>query len=172
MILWVGLGNPGRQYQNTRHNMGEKALWNILEEKFPVASKKTTTKFNSLIWESPEAVFLFPQTFMNLSGNAVGPAMRFYKIPTSAMVVFHDEIDLPEGEIKYKLGGGHRGHNGLRDIIAKTGSADFHRIRIGVGRPPDERMSVADYVLSKSSQEPDMPAIRELLEKNGLFIGQ
>lgn len=169
MQLWAGLGNPGTRYEKTRHNAGVM----ILEELFPSISPQNEKKLKGLVAKvgAPALVLLFPQTFMNLSGDSVAPAMNFYKITPSDLVVFHDEIELAPGEVAYKFGGGHKGHNGLRDIIAKTGSAEFHRIRIGVGRPPHPDQSVADYVLSKMPSQELAPAekVRKLLIEKGLL---
>ena len=109
---------------------------------------------------------------MNLSGDAVSKTMKFYKVQPENMVVLHDEIELSPGQIQYKFGGGHRGHNGLRDIIQKISSADFHRIRIGIGRPSDEHMSVADFVLAEipAADIPDINEIYRMLKEKNLGV--
>lgn len=148
------LGNPGRQYLRTRHNIGF-----ILGEYFarehgiPMKGKS----FSSLtgtgtIGETP-VVLLMPQTFMNNSGNAVVQALQFYKADPADLVVVHDEIELPFGESRVKFGGGHKGHNGIRSIIQLIGTPDFHRLRIGVGRPDHPAIGVADYVLAPFTGE-------------------
>ena len=170
MWLWVGLGNPGKKYENTRHNIGAM----ILHQMAPGSVSFTFDKsFNGEIGKTKtdeDHVFLVPHTFMNLSGDAVLKTMKYYKVKPENMVVLHDELDLVPHDLRYKFGGGHRGHNGLRDIIAKIGSPDFHRIRIGIGRPPNSDYSVSDYVLSKipKSDIPEQQKIAELLSNNDL----
>lgn len=175
MNLWVGLGNPGKQYANTRHNIGEI----LLRLMFPDASFTMDRRFNSFLAQMDSGlagddhqknILLLPQTFMNLSGEAVVKALHFFKIKPARMVVLHDEVELAPGKVAYKFGGGHRGHNGLRSIMEQISSPDFHRIRIGVGRPEDNRMSLADYVLSKIPQG-DIPGpqqIWDLINENYL----
>lgn len=174
--LYVGLGNPIPAYDGTRHNIGAKLLMDLAEISFSKGkkSKEVQTKFKSFYVERKTGDrvnhFLFPQTFMNVSGIAVKEAMKKLKIPPEQIVVLHDEIDLPPREVRYKFGGGHRGHNGLRSIIGETGSADFHRLRIGVGRPDHPGFSVADYVLSRYplEDEPSLDTLRDLLAQNNL----
>ena len=147
--LIVGLGNPGLQYQRTRHNAGFLFL-DHLHELFGVSAWQVQKQFRSQCAEISVAglrvMLLKPQTFMNLSGEAVVAAMRFYKLNLDQLLVVHDELDLALGVVKFKKNGGHAGHNGLRDIIAKSGGADFYRLRLGIGRP--SHGSVADFVLS------------------------
>ena len=150
--LIVGLGNPGSKYLWTRHNAGFMVLDRLAEIiRIPV----DRTKFNSLTgegnWLGARLVLLKPQTFMNLSGRAVAEAARFYKIPAPDIIVVHDELDLPFGQLRLKEGGGHGGHNGLRSIIAELGSADFLRLRVGIGRP--DKGSAEKYVLTLFSAE-------------------
>jgi len=147
--LIVGLGNPGRQYEKTRHNAGFLFLDTLLadyggswqlEAKFQGELAECTIAFHKVL-------LLKPATFMNRSGQAVGKTARYYKIPPEDILVVHDELDFDVGVVKLKKGGGHAGHNGLRDIIAHLGSNDFYRFRIGIGRPVAAKL-VADYVLS------------------------
>lgn len=150
MWLVVGLGNPGKQYEDHRHNVGFEVV-EALSERLGVEAYKE--KFRARLARAKrgpeELVLLMPQTFMNLSGESVQPAAAFYKVPPQNLLVVHDELDLPFGELRLKTGGGHAGHNGLRSIIGCLGSPDFHRLRVGVGRPPPGfRGEVADYVLS------------------------
>ena len=150
--LIVGLGNPGPKYQGTRHNAGFMVLDRLAET---IRVSVDRTKFGSLYgegsWPGDRLVLLKPQTFMNLSGRAVADAARFYKVPPEDIVVLHDELDLPFGQIRLKEGGGHGGHNGLRSIIAELGSAEFLRLRIGIGRP--DKGSAEKYVLSPFTPE-------------------
>jgi PTH1 family peptidyl-tRNA hydrolase len=133
----AGLGNPGPQYQWTRHNAGFLFLDRLATLENISITRKT---FSSLAgeWNRREdrLIILKPQTFMNVSGRAVMQALQFHKLPLSSLIVVHDELDLPFGTIRFKQGGGHGGHNGLRSIKELLGQDDFLRIRIGIGRPP------------------------------------
>ena len=160
--LIVGLGNPGDKYADTRHNAGE---WLIdrLARRFNVtlnAENKFFGNVGKTLMNGKEIRFLVPTTFMNLSGKAVGTLANFYRIKHEEILVLHDELDLPPGSVKLKLGGGHGGHNGLKDIVAALGNNNnFYRLRIGIGHP-GHRDLVAGYVLNKPS-----PSEREVLEK-------
>ena len=147
MYLHVGLGNPGKQYELHRHNVGFMAIDSILE-KYNIETGKE--KFNGYhyIYSGAEQkiVFLKPQTYMNNSGRCVSAIMNFFSIEPSSVIVWHDEIDLDKGKIKVKWGGGHGGHNGIRDIISHIGN-DFWRIRIGIGRPTNN-IPPSKWVLS------------------------
>ncbi len=150
----VGLGNPGRQYEKTRHNAGFAFLDSLVAERG--AKWSSSSQFQgdvaNLDCGGSRLVLLKPMTFMNRSGLSVGSLLRFYRLRSDEMLVVHDELDLPEGSVRMKRDGGHAGHNGLRDIIDHVGSRDFYRLRIGIGRP-DAGRSVADYVLSKPGQQ-------------------
>lgn len=158
--LIVGLGNPGREYETTRHNVG--FLWVDELARAQKLNFKSESKFHGLTARGQlhghEVLLLKPQTFMNVSGRSVGALVQFYKIAPAEMLVVHDELDLPPGVARLKMGGGHGGHNGLKDIIAHLGSKDFWRLRLGIGHP-GERDVVADYVLSDPRREE-----RELIE--------
>ena len=159
--LLVGLGNPGPQYEATRHNVGfwwldaaARRLGATLRpqrEYFGLAARASTSA--GAVW------LLQPMTFMNLSGKSVAALARFYKIEPEHMLVAHDELDLPPGQARLKFGGGHAGHNGLRDIHAQIGSADFWRLRLGIGHP-GVKSEVVDYVLRRPMVEQ-----RELVEQ-------
>ncbi len=140
MKLFVGLGNPGAKYEKTRHNIGFLAIDEIVRAH---GLSPERSKFQALLSEGKigtQKVFcLKPQTFMNLSGQSVGEAMRFFKLEPEDVVVFHDELDLAPGKLKVKKGGGHAGHNGLRSLHDHIG-ADFTRVRIGIGHPGDKRL--------------------------------
>ena len=155
MMLFVGLGNPGSQYEKNRHNVGFMAVSRIVENhKFSPWKNKFQGSISNGLLRNQKIIILKPNTFMNLSGQSVGEVIRFYKIPSSKVIVFHDEIDFPLGKLKFKSGGGHAGHNGLRSISEHIGS-DYIRIRIGVGHPGNKN-AVANYVLgdfSKVEQE-------------------
>lgn len=152
--LIVGLGNPGREYETTRHNAG---CWWL--EAFAGAhgfSFRSENKFHGLVarnaWRDQELWLLMPQTFMNICGRSVGALAQFYKIAPAEILIVHDELDLPPGSAKLKLGGGHGGHNGLKDIIAHLGSRDFWRLRLGIGHP-GERAEVSNFVLNNPRRE-------------------
>jgi len=146
MQIWVGLGNPGPQYALHRHNVGFMALDTIAEvHRFGAVQKK----FQGWVQEgrigTQKIILLKPATFMNESGRAVGEALRFYKLGTEALTVFHDELDLAPFKVKVKQGGGHAGHNGLRSIDQHSGS-EFRRVRLGIGHP-GHKDRVTGYVL-------------------------
>ncbi len=146
--LLVGLGNPGSEYAGTRHNIGFMAVDAFADRNFiPLTQKKFKGIFATGFCSQTKVHVLLPQTFMNLSGQSVVPAARFFDLDFENIIVVHDEIDLPLGEVRIKVGGGHGGHNGLRDIIAKSGQKDFIRLRLGVGRP--DRGDVSNHVLGK-----------------------
>jgi PTH1 family peptidyl-tRNA hydrolase len=151
--LIVGLGTPGREYKGTRHNIGFEVAERLLR-RWDLG--KPRMKYRGFISEGrtapngPRVAILLPQTYMNEAGRAVGPARGELRVELDRILVLHDEIDLPFGEIRTRLGGGLAGHNGLKSLKASLGSPDFHRVRIGVGRPltsdPDR---VAAYVLGR-----------------------
>ncbi|HEX2265343.1 MAG TPA: aminoacyl-tRNA hydrolase [Solirubrobacterales bacterium] len=155
-ILIVGLGNPGREYENTRHNVGF-AVAGELARRWDLP--KPRQKFNGLISEGrirpggPRVALLQPLTYMNESGNAAGPARGSLKAPLDRVVVLHDEIDLPFGEIQVRLGGGLAGHNGLKSLKRGFGDAEFWRVRVGVGRPDStDPEIVSAHVLGRFSE--------------------
>jgi peptidyl-tRNA hydrolase, PTH1 family len=152
--LIVGLGNPGSKYEQTRHNAG---FWFVEEiARLKGAHFRPEAKFSGDVCkvelEGRDIWLLKPNTFMNLSGQAVGKLANFYKIPKDNVLVAHDELDLEPGTIRLKTGGGHGGHNGLRDIISHLGGKEFQRLRIGVGHP-GHRDGVVDYVLHRPSKD-------------------
>ncbi len=164
--LIAGLGNPGREHERDRHNVG---FWLAarLAERHRV-SPRNELKYHALVAKMPvaggEAWLVLPQTYMNLSGRAVGAIARFYKVAPEEILVLHDELDFNPGIARLKFGGGVAGHNGLKDIAANLGSQGFWRLRIGIGHPGD-RALVADYVLSSPSPQ-DRAAIEEALDRS------
>jgi len=160
IALIVGLGNPGTEYAQTRHNAG---FWYVeaLARRYGIALK-TESRFSGLtgrgMIEGHDVRLLMPNTFMNLSGKAVVPMAKFFQISPSQILIAHDELDLPSGSIRLKTGGGHGGHNGLRDITPHIGN-DFHRLRIGIGHP-GHKEKVHGHVLGRAPK-----AEQELLDQ-------
>jgi peptidyl-tRNA hydrolase, PTH1 family len=157
--LIVGLGNPGPEYEATRHNAG---FWWIDQVCAETSCKlsleaKFFGQVSRLKIASHEAWLLKPNTFMNASGRSVAALAKFYKIEPENILVIHDELDLPPGEVKFKKGGGHGGHNGLKDIAAHLGTIDFWRLRIGIGHPgaslPNKGEAVINYVLHQPTKD-------------------
>ncbi|MDC9720455.1 MAG: aminoacyl-tRNA hydrolase [Gammaproteobacteria bacterium] len=150
--LIVGLGNPGAKYEHTRHNAGQDWLEQLAQEEgiSLAPEKRFFGHYGQGFIAGHKVHLLIPNTFMNLSGQAVQALCSFYKIETENILVAHDELDLPPGTARLKLGGGHGGHNGLRDIISKrSGEKNFHRLRIGIGHPGNAKL-VTNYVLKKA----------------------
>jgi len=147
MLLFVGLGNPGREYSGNRHNIGFMAIEAIAREGgFPPFRARFHGRVSEGRAAGERVILLLPETFMNDSGRAVAEAARFHKIALSDVVVFHDELDLAPGKLRIKTGGGDAGHNGLRSITAHLGR-DYKRVRLGIGHPGDKAL-VYSYVLS------------------------
>lgn len=149
MTLFVGLGNPGSQYEETRHNIGFKVIDHLVNNLG--ARDISKNAFYGQLYRSSNLFFLEPNTFMNLSGKSVLPVKQFFKIELENVIVIHDDIDLPFGALRFKKGGGHGGHNGLKSIDELL-SKEYIRVRIGVGKP-EHRSQVADYVLHAFSED-------------------
>jgi PTH1 family peptidyl-tRNA hydrolase len=179
----AGLGNPGPGYAGHRHNVGQMALAELADR---LGATFTTHKANATVATGrlspggPKLVLAKPNTFMNLSGGPVAALLRFYSLDASRLIVLHDELDIPFDAIRLKTGGGHGGHNGIRDIAAAIGTPEFVRVRIGIGRPPG-RQDAADFVLSPFSQAErevlpsllsDAADATELLITDGLLAAQ
>lgn len=144
--LVVGLGNPTVRYQATRHNVGFRVADALL------GNEPTSERFDGVLGKVNQAgataVVLKPMTYMNASGKSVRPALAFYKIEPARVIVVHDELDVPFGQVRLKFGGGEAGHNGLRSISQELGTKDYVRLRVGIGRPPKEFLGqIADFVL-------------------------
>jgi PTH1 family peptidyl-tRNA hydrolase len=162
MRIIACLGNPGRSYSKNRHNAGFIIGKDIADHHCVKINRKFKKSIYGIVkFHGEESLLLFPQTYMNASGSAVREAVDFYRLGISNLVVLHDEIELPFGECRLKTGGGHKGHNGLRSIIQEIGGADFRRVRIGVGRPPDNGISVAEYVLSNFTGD-ELAALKKI----------
>ncbi|MBI1180869.1 MAG: aminoacyl-tRNA hydrolase [Alphaproteobacteria bacterium] len=155
MLLLVGLGNPGDQYYDNRHNVGFMAVDEIVRRhRFPPWRRKFQAEVSEGFLGVAKVMAMKPQTFMNRSGQAVAEAARFYKLAPADVVVLHDELDLAPGKLRIKQGGGHAGHNGLRDIERHIGP-DFRRVRIGIGHPGAKHL-VTNYVLSDFAKADDV----------------
>ncbi len=152
--LVVGLRNPGHAYEGTRHNAGAWFVdaWSEISREVFHIEKKFQTELSSMSLANGACLVALPLTFMNHSGQVVRSLSQFYRILPEEILVVHDELDFAAGSIKLKSGGGHGGHNGLRDIITQIGSADFHRLRVGIGHP-GHKSEVHNYVLSKPSPD-------------------
>lgn len=167
LVLIAGLGNPGKEYAGNRHNVGFMAI-DFMIEKLQFSGKKVKSK--SIIidgkFNNSKIIFSKPQTFMNLSGEAISSLLKFYKIPTNQFLVIHDDIDLPFGVIRLRPSGGAGGQKGLASIINRLGTKEFARLRIGVGRPPGN-MDAADYVLKDFNkiEKEELPFIFEKVFK-------
>ena len=170
--LIVGLGNPGRQYEKTRHNAGFLFLDALAQEQGCIWSNES--RFQGLYAEcsfaNGKVMLLKPDTFMNRSGQSVGKITRYYKLHPEEILVVHDELDFNPGVVKLKKDGGHAGHNGLRDIIAHLGSKEFYRLRIGIGRPAAEKV-VVDFVLSSPSKQ-EWEMMVNAFDLSRSFVGQ
>ena len=163
--LIVGLGNPGKQYESTRHNAG---FWLIdrLAEKYHVALTHKDRFFGqvgSVTIDGNAVHLLKPETFMNLSGKSVQALSAFYRIEPAQIIVAHDELDIGSGEVRLKASGGHGGHNGLRDIVKCIGSKDFYRLRLGINHP-GHASQVTGHVLSVA-QKPEQAQIESAIER-------
>jgi peptidyl-tRNA hydrolase, PTH1 family len=179
-LLVAGLGNPGREYERTRHNVG----WLVADELARRHGGSFRSKFSGRVGEvrlgDLRLALLKPETYMNESGRSVGAAARFYKVPPEQTLLVHDDVDLEEGRLQARLGGGLAGHNGLRSIAQHLRTNDFLRLRIGVGRPGrGDPRSVADYVLSPFEPHVDLDELVtraadavEVLAAEGLAAAQ
>jgi peptidyl-tRNA hydrolase, PTH1 family len=179
-LLVAGLGNPGREYERTRHNAG----WLVVDELARRHDGSFRSKFAGQLAEVRDddrrLALLKPETYMNVSGRSVGAATRFFKVAPGSLLVVHDDVDLEQGRLQARLGGGLAGHNGLRSIAGELGTQDFLRLRIGVGRPArGDRRPVADYVLSPFEPEIDVDALVtraadavEVLARDGMEAAQ
>lgn len=149
MYLIAGLGNPGIKYEKTRHNIGFLVIDEIIKNL--ETSNINNPQFKSIVKKEKSNLYAKPQTFMNLSGEAIEAIADYYDIANENIIIIHDDLDLPFGTIKFKKGGGHGGHNGLRSIDKHIGD-DYLRVRVGIGKPLDKN-DVANYVLSDFSKE-------------------
>ncbi len=159
-LLVAGLGNPGEEYARTRHNAGFLVADELARRHGGSFRPKFSGKVSEIVVADRRLALLKPETYMNESGRSVGAAVRFYRVAPAFLLVVHDDVDLEEGRLQARLGGGLAGHNGLRSIAEALGTRDFMRLRIGVGRPGrGDPRSLADYVLSEFSPETDVDAL-------------
>jgi PTH1 family peptidyl-tRNA hydrolase len=162
--LIVGLGNPGREYRETRHNIGF-----MLVDRLTIRLKASFTRMQSkalvasLIYKERKLIFAKPQTFMNLSGQSVQGLIHFYKIPLERLLIVHDDLDLPFGTIRIRPDGGSAGQKGMTSTIDRLGSNEFPRLRLGIGRPPGQ-MQTPDYVLQNFSKD-ELILLSETLDR-------
>jgi PTH1 family peptidyl-tRNA hydrolase len=172
-FLIVGLGNPGREYRTTRHNVGFMVIDRLSQTLAARLSRlQSRALVGAAVWEEQKIVLAKPQTFMNLSGQAVSSLVRFYHLPLEQLLVIHDDIDLPFGTLRMRPGGGAAGQKGLISIIEQLGTQEFPRLRIGVGRPPGQR-SAADYVLgdfSSADQEILTQVLNQAVDAARTFV--
>ena len=151
--LIVGLGNPGKEYEKTRHNIGFQTIDRLSEKwEIPLTKTKFQGLFGQGIVKGEKVLLLKPLTYMNRSGEAIAPLMNYFNIPLENILVIYDELDLPTGKIRLRFKGSSGGHNGIKSIINHLGTQEFKRIRIGIDRP-DSDMSVVDYVLGKFTDQ-------------------
>ncbi|MGN8896898.1 aminoacyl-tRNA hydrolase [Flavonifractor sp. HCP28S3_F3] len=165
--LLVGLGNPGDKYDNTRHNVGFAAIDQLAEElKVPVQKLKYRALTQTVELGGAKVLLMKPITYMNLSGEAVGEAARFFKIPADHVLVLSDDVSLPVGKLRIRKGGSAGGHNGLKSIIHHLGTDQFPRVKIGVGEKPHPDYDMADWVLGKFTGE-DLKTITQAIQRAG-----
>ncbi len=174
MYLIVGLGNPGREYVNTRHNIGYETI-DVLCGKYGVSLNKT--KFRADCGEAviagEKALLIKPLTYMNLSGESVREFAEFYKVDNDRVIVLYDDVALPVGKLRIRPKGSPGGHNGIRNIIYQLGSEEFPRVRIGIGAPPHPEFPMADYVLGRFSKEETellIPAVKRAADAVEVII--
>ena len=170
MYIIVGLGNPGSQYEHTRHNVGFDVV-NILSQShdIPLNRSRFKARYGEGHIGGQKVALVQPQTFMNLSGECVAELMNWYKEEMSHLVVVYDDIDLPEGKLRVRAKGSAGTHNGMRNIIALLGRDDFPRVRVGIGRPP-EGWQLADYVLSRYMTQQQREGALESYQKAARLV--
>jgi PTH1 family peptidyl-tRNA hydrolase len=170
MKIIAGLGNPGPKYLMTRHNAGFLVVDALIQtnkcSQITQEHKSQVCKFKI---QGEDVIVVKPQTFMNLSGQAIAPLMNYYKLSLSDLLVVHDEVDLPFGTIKFQTHRGHGGHNGVRNIHELLGTKDYARLRIGINRPPHQDMSVADYALQNFNKS-EQSQLNEIISRSASGI--
>ncbi|MBM7573152.1 aminoacyl-tRNA hydrolase [Aquibacillus albus] len=160
----VGLGNPGKKYEQTRHNIGFMIIEELAQRfNWSLNKNKFQGKFSVEMVEQEKVILLEPQTYMNLSGESLRPLIDFYNVSVEDIVIIYDDLDLPPGKIRLRQKGGHGGHNGIRSLIDHLGTKEFKRIRVGIGRPTTP-MPVPNYVLGKFEEE-EKQAIKDSITR-------
>lgn len=163
MKLIIGLGNPGKEYENTRHNTGFMAIDAFADYmNVSISMNKFRGEYVKFKYKGEDVVLLKPMTYMNLSGESVAQVMKFYKIDVNDILVIYDDLDMPTGKLRLRESGSAGGHNGIKSIIQHTGTQNFKRIRVGIDRHP--KIPVVDYVLGKFSKQ-EQPLIEEGIKK-------
>jgi PTH1 family peptidyl-tRNA hydrolase len=165
MWLIVGLGNPGKEYEYTRHNIGFLTIDHLIDQ--TEAHSLSSSSFHGELFKSSNLIFLKPTTYMNNSGKSLQAVKQFYKIELDNIIVVHDDLDLPFGALRFKKGGGSGGHNGLKSIDEKIGR-DYIRVRMGIGKPT-YKSQVADYVLSQFSKD-ELENLPQWIEKSAKSV--
>lgn len=165
MKIVVGLGNPGKEYEKTRHNMGYMFL-DYLQEKynFTINTKKFDSYIGEVYLNNEKVIFVKPLTYMNLSGNAVSKAKTFYKVEDKDILIVFDDLDIPFGEVKYKENGSGGSHNGMKNIVQMLNSKNMPRLRIGIGKLKNEKQDLADFVLERFTKE-QMEQFADIFDK-------
>ena len=164
MWLIIGLGNPGQEYENTRHNLGFRVVESLGRDlSLPLAKKGFLSQWAKGVWNGEAVVLAIPQTFMNRSGEALLSLMQFFKIDNRRVIVVHDDLDVPLGEIRIKEKGGDGGHKGLRSIICCTGRKEFIRLRLGISRPEMKGKEI-DFVLGFFGEQ-ELPVVEKQIEQ-------
>ena len=159
-VLVAGLGNPGREYEQTRHNVGRMICAEVARRHGATGRSKFSGTLVEFRLDGARVALLSPETYMNESGRSVGAAVRFFKLPPEQLLVVHDEVDLELGRLQARMGGGLAGHNGLRSVAQHMGTPEFMRLRVGVGRPErGDPRPVADWVLTPFPPEVDVAAL-------------
>jgi len=164
MTLVIGLGNPGETYRGTRHNIGFLVLDELARrESIPIDKKKYTSRYGKGVIHNTPVVLIKPETYMNLSGEAVGRFLRFYKAERSDIIVVHDDLDFPFGTVRIRRGGGDGGHKGVHSVIVHSGGSDFLRVRMGIGKP--ERKEMTEYYVLKHFSGTEARALPEIIDR-------
>lgn len=164
MHMIVGLGNPGKGYAETRHNIGFRVVYELAKKhQIRVSGVKYQALTGQGVVNGRKVLLVQPQTYMNLSGRSVAPMLNFFKIPLEKMIVIYDELDLPLGRLRMRGSGSAGGHNGVRSLIEHLGTRDFTRMRVGIGHP-DDLIPVHDYVLGKFFPE-ELPVMEKMVQR-------
>lgn len=165
MKIVVGLGNPGKEYEKTRHNMGYMFL-DYLQEKynFSINTKKFDSNIGEIYINNEKVIFVKPLTYMNLSGNAVSKVKTFYKVENKDILIVFDDLDIPFGEVRYKENGSGGSHNGMKNVVQMLNSKDMPRLRIGIGNIKHEKQDLVDFVLEKFTKE-QMEQFEDIFDK-------